>query len=40
MGLVLNSNICEMINIDEMQFGFVHGRDTTDGIFIVRQLQE
>ena len=29
-----------MLNIDEMQFGFVPGRHTTDAIFIVRQLQE
>ena len=40
LGLVPDSYICEMINIDEMQFGFVHGRGTIDGIFIVRQLQE
>ena len=28
-----------MVNIDEMKFGFVPGRGTTDAIFIVRQLQ-
>ena len=26
--------------IDDMQFGFMPGRGTTDAIFIVRQLQE
>ena len=26
--------------IDEMQFGFVPGKGSTDAIFIVRQLQE
>ena len=32
--------IHETVNIDEMQFGFCPGRDTTDVIFIFRQLQE
>ena len=29
-----------IVDIDDMQFGFVPGRGTTDAIFIVRQLQE
>ena len=29
-----------MVNIDSMQFGFVPGKDTSDAIFIIRQLQE
>ena len=33
---VLDFFIHEMVNIDEMQFGFVPGRGTTDVIFIVR----
>ena len=37
---VLDSSICKMVNIDDMQFGFVPGRGTTDAIFIFRQLQE
>ena len=28
------------MKIDDMQFGFMAGRSTTDAIFIVRQLQE
>ena len=37
---VLNSIIRENVVIDEMQFGFMPGRSTTDAIFILRQLQE
>ena len=29
-----------MLSIDEIHFGFVPGKGTTDAIFIVRQLQE
>ena len=36
---VLNFSIHKMVNIDEMQFAFVPGRDTIDDIFIARQLQ-
>ena len=37
---ILNAIIHENISIDEMQFGFMPGRSTTDAIFILRQLQE
>ena len=37
---ILDFYIRGMVNIDEMQFGFVPGRGTIDAIFIVRQLQE
>ena len=37
---MLDSFIRNMVDIDEMQFGFVPGRGTTDAIYIVRQLQE
>ena len=30
----------DVVYIDDMQFGFMTGRGTTDAIFIVRQLQE
>ena len=39
LGWVLDSYIGEMMNIDKMPYGFVHGRGTTDGIYVVRQLQ-
>ena len=31
---LLDSHIHKMVNIDEMQHGFVHSRRTTDAIFI------
>ena len=37
---VLNAIIRQIVVIDEMQFGFMTGRSTTDAIFILRQLQE
>ena len=37
---VIEKIIRERISIDDMQFGFVPGRGTTDAIFILRQLQE
>ena len=37
---VLDLNICEVVNIDVMQFSFVPGKGTTDAIFTVSQLQE
>jgi len=30
----------QQIDIDDMQFGFMKGKGTTDAIFIVRQMQE
>ena len=37
---VLEKLVRERVNIDDMQFGFMPGRGTTDAIFILRQLQE
>ena len=37
---VLDTAIRRSVDIDEMQFGFVAGRGTTDALFIVRQMQE
>ena len=37
---IAETQIRSSIKIDDMQFGFMPGRGTTDAIFIVRQLQE
>ena len=37
---IIEKLLREIVDVDEMQFGFVPGRGTTDAIFIVRQLQE
>ena len=37
---VLEERIRQIVELDEMQFGFTPGRGITDVIFIVRQLQE
>ena len=37
---VLDTMIRSQVDINNMQFGFVPGRSTTDAIFILRQLQE
>ena len=39
MKLLMDSFIHRMVNIDEIQFGFVPGKGTTDAILIARQLQ-
>ena len=37
---VLEVRIREQVNINDMQFGFMPGKGTTDAIFITRQVQE
>ena len=37
---IVETQIRSSIKIDDIQFGFMPGRGTTDAIFIVRQLQE
>ena len=36
---VLENNIRELVKIDEMQFGFMPGKDTTQVLFILRRMQ-
>ena len=36
---IIEKIIRQSINIDNMKFGFMPGRGTTDAIFILRQLQ-
>ena len=37
---VLEKRIRCQVLIDNMQFGFMHGKGTTNAIFIMRQVQE
>ena len=37
---VLENRIRCQVSIDNMQFGFMPGKGTTDAIFIMRQVQE
>jgi hypothetical protein len=37
---VIEGRVRKIVKIDDMQFGFMSGKGTTDAIFIVRQLQE
>ena len=37
---VLEKKIRCHVSIDNMQFGFIHGKRTTDAIFIMRQVQD
>ena len=33
-------HVCQIVKIDDMQFGFMTRKGTTDAIIIVRQLQK
>ena len=37
---VIEARVKKIVKIDDMQFGFMAGKGTTDAIFIFRQLQE
>ena len=37
---IVDGLIRQLVSINDSQFGFIPGRDTTDAIFVVRQLQE
>ena len=37
---ILEARLRNLVDIDDMQFGFRPGRGTTDAIFILRQVQE
>ena len=38
--LIIEVSIRDVVNVDDIQFGFMTGRGTTDTIFILRQIQE
>ena len=37
---IFKNRIRQQIDIDDMWFGFMKGKETNDAIFIVRQMQE
>ena len=37
---IFEHRIWQQIKIDDMQFGFMKGKGTTDAIFMARQMQE
>ena len=37
---VLEKRIRELMKVDDMQFGFMRGKGTTDALFILRRMQE
>ena len=37
---VLENRIRGLVTIDDMQFGFMSGKGTTDALFILRRLQD
>jgi len=37
---IFENRIRQQIDIDDMRFGFIEGKGTTDAIFIVRQMQK
>ena len=40
MERVVEGRVKNIVKIDDMQFGFMAGKETTDAIFIVQQFQE
>ena len=40
VGRVLGRRIQTLVNLNEMQFGFMPGKGTVDAIFVVRRMQE
>ena len=36
----LETRLCGIVSVDEMQFGFMSERGTIDAVFILRTLQE
>jgi len=37
---IFKNRIWQQVNVDDMQFGFMKGKGTSDAIVIVRQMQE
>ena len=40
VGRIIKDIIRNVVNVDDMQFGFMLGRGTTDAIFPLRQIQD
>ena len=37
---ILDGPLCEVVDIDKMQYGFMPGRVTVDDVFVLRKLSE
>ena len=40
VGRIIKDIIRNVVNVDDMQFGFMLGRGTTDAIFLLRQIHD
>ena len=37
---VLDGHLCEVVDVDKMQYGFMIGRGTADAVFVLRRLMK
>ena len=37
---ILDGHLCEVVDIDKMQYGYLPGRGTVDAVIVLRRLTE